>query len=156
MTFFRTLSAVALAAVVAAPVAVVAQDRAMQTAIDARQGIFANYQNMVNVMGGMARGNIPYDAETAQAAADNLVALTQLDARFNWPVGSDSDSVEGTRARPEIWQNFDDVVAKAVALGEAAVALQAVAGTGAEALGPAIANLGAACTACHESYRVEN
>jgi cytochrome c556 len=156
MTFARTLSAIALVAIVAAPVAVVAQDRAMQTAIEARQGIFQNYQNMVNVMGGMARGNIPYDAATAQAAADNLVALTELDARFNWPVGSDSDSVMGTRARPEIWENFDDVVAKAVALNESAVELQAVAGTGVEALGPAIGNLGAACTACHEAYRAEN
>ncbi len=152
---FKLIAALVAGAVIAAPNAM-AQDRAMQNAIKARQGIFQNYQLMLIQLGGMARGNTPYDAETAQAAADNLVALTQLDARFSWPPGSDSSSVEGTRAKAEIWQNFDDVVSKAVALNEAAVALAAVAGNGQEALGPAIGGVGQACTACHDSYREEN
>jgi cytochrome c556 len=156
MTFPRILTALALSAAVAAPTVLLAQDRAMQTAIAARQGVFQNYQMNIGVLGGMARGTIPYDAEGAQAAADNFVKLTTLDQRFSWPAGSDNASVEGTRARPEIWQNFDDVVVKAMALNEAAVALQAVAGTGAEALGPALGPVGAACTACHDSYRAEN
>jgi len=146
----------ALSAALTLPLMSAAQDRAMQTAIEARQGIFQNYQLMLMQLGGMARGNMEYNAETAQAAADNLVALTQLDARFSWPAGSDADSVEGTRARPEIWSNFDDVVSKAVALNEAAVAMAAVASDGQEALGPALGAVGAACTACHDDYRLEN
>lgn len=145
----------AISAAVALPAFAVAQDRAMQTAIEARQGIFQNYQLMLMQLGGMARGTIAYDADTAQAAADNLVALTELNAQFSWPAGSDNASVEGTRARPEIWSNFDDVVTKAVALNEAAVALAAVASTGQEAIGPALGPVGAACTACHDSYRAE-
>jgi len=147
--------AIALSTALALPALAVAQDRAMQTAIEARQGIFQNYQLMLIQLGGMARGNIEYDAETAQAAADNLVALTQLDARFSWPAGSDSESVDGTRARPEIWSNFDDVVTKAIALNEASVALAAVASDGQAALGPALGPVGAACTACHDDYRAE-
>ncbi len=150
----KFISAFVVAATAAAPAAM-AQDRAMQNAIKARQGIFQNYQLMLVQLGGMARGNAPYDAEIAQAAADNLVALTLLDSRFSWPAGSDNGSVEGTRAKPEIWQNFDDVVAKAVALNQAAIALQAVAGDGQEALGPAVGAVGQACSACHDSYRAE-
>lgn len=156
MPISRTLSALTLSAIVAAPLGAIAQDRMMQNAIAARQGIFQNYQLMLATLGGMARGNVEYNAETAQAAADNLVALTQLDGQFSWPAGSDSGSVEGTRALPAIWENFDDVIAKAMALNAAAVSLAEVAGTGQEALGPAIGGVGAACTACHDSYRASN
>ncbi|NRB01495.1 MAG: cytochrome c, partial [Rhodobacteraceae bacterium] len=120
------------------------------------QGIFQNYQLMLVQLGGMARGNIEYDAETAQAAANNLVALTTLEARFSWPPGSDNASVDGTRALPAIWENFDDVVAKAMALNAAATELAAVAGDGQAALGPALGAVGGACTACHDSYRASN
>lgn len=147
--------ALALSTVIALPGIAIAQDRAMQTAINARQGIFQNYQLMLMTLGGMARGTVEYDAATAQAAADNLVALTQLDARFSWPAGSDNFSVDGTRAKPEIWENFDDVVSKAVALNEAAVALAAVASDGQGALGPAVGAVGSACGACHDDYRAE-
>jgi len=90
--------ALALSAAVALPGLAAAQDRMLQTAINARQGVFQNYQLMLMNLGGMARGNIPYDAATAQAAADNLVALTELEARFSWPAGTDNQSMEGTRA----------------------------------------------------------
>ena len=151
--FSPPLKALALAAVIATPLAAVAQDRMMQNAIAARQGVFQNYQLMLATLGGMARGNVEYDAEAAQAAANNLVALTQLEARFSWPPGSDNASVEGTRALPAIWENFDDVIAKAMALNAAATELAAVAGDGQAALGPAIGAVGPACTACHDHYR---
>jgi len=147
--------ALALSAAVALPGLAAAQDRMLQTAINARQGVFQNYQLMLMNLGGMARGNIPYDAATAQAAADNLVALTELEARFSWPAGTDNQSMEGTRAKPEIWENFDDVVSKAVALNAAAVNLASVASDGQEALGPAIGQVGQACNACHDAYRAE-
>ncbi len=142
------------AAILAAPMAS-AQDRMMQTAVAARKGHMQHYQLMLTVLGGMAKGDIEYDADSAQAAADNIVKMTQIDQRFYWPAGSDSSSIEGTRAKAEIWQNFDDVISKAVAFNEAAVALASAAGSGAEALGPAIGGVGQACTACHDSYRAE-
>ena len=71
----------------------------------------------------------------------------------HWPAGSDSMSIEGTRALPAIWDNLPDVLDKWAALGTAAGQLQAVAGTGQEAIGPALGPVGGACKACHDDYR---
>jgi cytochrome c556 len=150
----KLFSAFLIGAIVSAP-SVIAQDRAMQTAIKARQGVMQNYQLNINQIGSMALGKIPYDAEAAQAAADNLVALAGLSGRFSWPAGSDADSIEGTRAKAEIWQNFPDVGAKSADMKTAAAALQAAASGGVEALGPAVGGVGKACSACHDDYRAE-
>jgi cytochrome c556 len=148
----RTIFAALLSASVALPGAALAQD-AIQNALKARQGQFNIMALNLGVLGGMARGNMDYDAATAQAAADNLVAVSQIAQSFNWPEGSDNMSIDATRALPAIWDNLDDVVAKWEAFGTEAAALAAVAGTGAEALGPALGAVGGTCQACHEAYR---
>jgi cytochrome c556 len=128
-----------------------AQDFANE--VGARQGMFKIMGLNVGVLGGMARGNIPYDAEAAQVAAANLVAVSGLNPLNMFPAGSDNMSLDTTRAKPEIWENVADVGAKWAAYGEAAAALAAVAGTGQEAIGPALGALGASCQSCHEAYR---
>jgi cytochrome c556 len=128
-----------------------AQDFANE--VGARQGMFKIMGLNVGVLGGMARGNIPYDAEAAQVAAANLVAVSGINPLNMFPAGSDNMALDTTRARPEIWDNIPDVGAKWAAFGTAAAGLEAVAGNGQEALGPALGALGGACQACHESYR---
>ncbi len=129
----------------------IAQDFAGE--VGARQGMFKIMGLNVGVLGGMARGNIPYDAEAAQVAADNLVAVSGINPLNMFPAGSDNAALGTTRAKPEIWANVPDVGAKWAAFGEAAVAMQAAAGTGAEAIGPALGALGGTCQSCHEAYR---
>ena len=121
--------------------------------VGARQGMFKIMGLNVGILGGMARGNIPYDAEAAGVAAANLVAVAGINPLNMFPAGSDNMALETTRARPEIWDNVADVGAKWAAYGTAATALAAVAGTGQEALGPALGALGATCQSCHEAYR---
>jgi cytochrome c556 len=70
-----------------------------------------------------------------------------------WPAGSDNMSIEGTRAEPAIWDNFDDFLSKWDGLGAAAKEMQVAAGTGPEAIGPALGKVGGACKACHDDYR---
>lgn len=124
-----------------------------EAAIKARQAQFTLLAYNVGPLGAMAQGNMPYDAEVAQAAADNLVRLASLSQDRLWPEGSDNASVSGTRALPNIWADFDDFAAKFASLGERAVALQAVAGNGLDDLRAAIGPLAGACSACHQVNR---
>ena len=125
-------------------------------AIAARQGQFKLYSHNFAVVGGMAQGRMEYDGEMAQTAADNLFHLTRLDQGRLWPEGTDSDSVDGTRALPSIWEDLDDFVAKFVALQDAAENLQAVAGEGLDEMRAGVGQLGQTCQACHEANRAES
>ncbi len=123
-------------------------------AIKARQAQMQLYAFNLGTLGAMAQEKAPYDAEVASVAAKNLAALAHLDGSLLWPAGTDADSVEGTRALPDIWANFPDVAAKAQALQEAADVMADAAGTDLAALQAAMGPLGGACGACHKAYRV--
>lgn len=125
-------------------------------AIMARKSHMQLYQHNIAVLGGMAQGNVAYDAAAASAAAGNLVALSSLNQMTYWPVGSEAGVAEGSRALPALWTSMDDVIAKATALTTAAVAMQAAAGTDLASLQAAMGALGGACGSCHESYRQPN
>lgn len=122
-------------------------------AVKARKGAMAMYGFYLGQLGGMARGNTEYDATVAQTAADNLAALTSSDMSLLFPEGTDSFSVDGTRAEPVIWDEFDAVMGIFSDLGKASTDLAAVAGDGLEALQGAMGPVGMACGACHKPYR---
>lgn len=125
----------------------------VENAIRARKAQMQLQAFNLGVIGAMVQGNAPYDAATAQAAADNLVALAALSASLTWPEGSQSGAAADTRALPAIWENLADFAAKYEALGAGAAAMQAAAGGGLDAVKAAMGGLGGACAACHQSYR---
>ncbi|MEM1077299.1 MAG: cytochrome c [Pseudomonadota bacterium] len=133
------------------PTPVVAQS--FENQLKARQGQFRLIALNIGVLGGMARGKVPYNAETAQAAADNLVAVASLHQGALWPEGSDNMSIDGTRAMPSIWEDNADFLSKWQDVATAAGGLAAVASNGQAALGPALGPLGATCKSCHEAHR---
>jgi cytochrome c556 len=94
-------------------------------------------------------------AGVAEAAATNLVTLSAL-AQNHWPEGSDSFSIDGTRALPAIWEDMADFEQKWAAFGSQAAALADAAPNGAEGLGAAVGALGQTCQSCHEAYREPN
>jgi cytochrome c556 len=128
-------------------------DKAIQGAIKARQGQMQLYQLNLGVLGAMAKGDVAYDAAAASAAANNLKALANLDGMTMWPQGSDMDSVEGTRAKAEIWTTFPAVVENSMAMAKAADAMAAAAGTDLASLQAAMGAVGGQCSACHKAYR---
>ena len=65
----------------------------------------------------------------ATGAASNLAALAVLDQSSYWPTGTSTADMEGTRALPAIWESGADVGAKAKALVEATMAMEAAAGS---------------------------
>ncbi|QDY69046.1 c-type cytochrome [Qingshengfaniella alkalisoli] len=125
-------------------------------ALKARQGQFRNLAFNLGILGSMAKGEVDYDAATAQEAADNLVTVTGISQNLQWPEGSDNGSIDGTRALPDIFTNMDDFRTKWSDLRLKAEEMQAVAGTGQEALGPALGGVGGACSACHDMYRASD
>ncbi|TCL09313.1 cytochrome c556 [Shimia isoporae] len=150
--FFALTTAAALTFVGATAFA----DGHIDHAIKARQAQMQLYAFSLGTLGGMAKGEIEYNAEMASAAADNLAALTMMNQSAYWPQGSDSGSNDKSRAKADMWANFPDVMSKGQALGEAAVAMKAAAGTDLDALRGAIGPVGAACQACHKAYREPN
>ena len=122
--------------------------------VKARKAHMGLYAHNIGILGGMARGNVEYDADMAAGAAANLAALSKLNQMTYWAPGTDSDSVEGSRALPALWENIPDVLEKAAALTTAADALAATAGDGLEAVQAGIGAVGGACGACHKAYQL--
>lgn len=126
-------------------------------AVKARQSHMQLYAHNLGILGGMARGNIEYDAGAAQAAANNLATLSTLDQRSYWVPGtSNAELGEETRALPALWEAGSMARDIGGQLAEAAAALAAVAGDGQGAIGPALGPVGASCGACHEKYQLSN
>lgn len=128
----------------------------IEAAVKARKAHMQLYSFHLATLGGMAKEEIAYDAAAAQAAADSIAALTQISQAGYWLPGSDSGSIEGTRALPAIWAADSEVGAKGQAMADAAIAMQAVAGTDLAGLQGAMGPLGSACGGCHQPYRQSN
>lgn len=130
-------------------------DKAMLAAVDARQAQMSLYAFNIGLLGGMAKGDIEYDATAASAAASNLAALSKLDQSRLWPPGSDNAALgdDVTEALPAIWSADSKIGEDAMAMVEAAAAMQEAAGGGLDSLRGAMGPLGKSCGACHENYR---
>lgn len=124
-------------------------------AVGARQGHMQVMSLNLGILGNMARGNTDYDADIAQAAADNLVAMGTVNQRFYWPEGTDSESYEGSRALPAIWEDQATLFEIAGRYSPAAEGLAAVAGQGLDAMRAAVGPVGAVCGDCHEAFQEE-
>lgn len=144
-------SIVAVAALAVLGTAAIAQD--MPKEVKARQGQFQILALNLGVLGGIAKGQIEYSAEAASAAADSIAGVAMVHQATLFPEGTDSMSLDGTRAMPAIWENMDDFASKWSDLGTAAAEMQTAAATGKDAIGPALGKIGGACKACHDTYR---
>ena len=97
----------------------------------------------------MVQGKSDYDGAKAKAAADKLAELANSDWQPLFPEGSDA----GTRAKPEIWSDWDGFMADKEDLAAATTELAASAGDGLDTLKAKFGPVGGACGACHKAYR---
>ena len=144
-----------LAAAALAATAVYAGGHGGNPAVKARKAHMQLYAHNLGTLGGMAKGDMDYNADLAQAAANNLAAMSMLNQMSYWPPGTSTAELgDETRALPAGWESasMDDVMAKGTALAEAAGAMQAAAGS-LEGIQAAIGAVGSACGACHKVYR---
>ena len=133
--------------------AATAEERA-QTAVDTRQGLLKVIVSYFGPIVGMAREQIPYDADVVRNNAEKVAVLAPMipDVFKMDTSGVDLD----TEAKDNIWSNADDFAAKAATVAERASALAAATEDGQGAAMKAFGALGGACKACHDEYRQQN
>jgi len=103
---------------------------------------------------GMAKGQINYDAAFANKLAGNLKLMLDLDNSRAWAKGTGNDAYpDKTSALPKIWDTYPEIADYGKKYKEAVVALAAAAGSGVDALKPAVGDLGKACKGCHDEFR---
>ncbi len=129
--------------------ATVASAQATDPNVIARQTLMKTIGMNTKILGDMAGGKTAFDAATAEAAKAALVAAAaDIPAKYQVEA-MDAD----TKAKPEIWANWDDFVAKGAALGTAAGAIDIAS---AETIAVGLQAVGGSCSACHQTYRVTN
>ena len=126
--------------------------------VQARQSLMQVYRFNLGILGGMARERTPYDAEAAQAAADNMLAIANMKNGAMWPAGSDmsAEGYEGVSyAKAILWENHEQTAEKSQESKAALEAMAAVAGTGLDAVKANIGAVGNGCKGCHVIGRAD-
>ncbi len=142
------LAKIALVGAFLAAGAAFAAGDATDPAAKAREDVMKAIGGAMGTLGGMAKGEVAYDAAAAEAAKATLVAAAGgIAAAYETQGGADPAS----EAKPEIWTNWDDFVKKADALTAAATAADV---SSAEAIGASLGAIGGTCKDCHSAYRM--
>lgn len=124
-----------------------AEAEATDPLVIAQKNLMRSFGGAAKTLGGMAGGEVPFDAAAAEAAKAALVAgAADIAAKFE-TAGVDVAS----KSKPEIWTNWDDYLVKAKGLADGAAALDA---TSAEGVAAGMGAIGGACKACHTAYRM--
>lgn len=116
-----------------------------------RMDVMKDIGSQMKTMGLMARGKQAFDekliAKSASVIGEHAKTLNKL-----FPEDSTSEHSE---ARPIIWQDFDDFLAKAKAMENAGMAMasQASGGMAKPEFMAAFGKLAGTCKGCHTTYR---
>jgi len=153
ITMHRRVFATALALALAAPLTSHAND-ANEAAVNARQSLMTLIAYNLGPMALMAQGRMDYDADIAQRSADNLYNVTRHAQDRLWPEGTAYGEMDDTAARPAIWEDLEEFSHRYSVLQDAAEGVRGAAGDGLSALQGALGDLGGACRACHDQFRV--
>lgn len=139
-------AAIAFGAAMVAGLAL-AEGTATDPIVIAHKDLMKSFGGAAKALGGMAGGDVAFDAAAAEAAKAALVDGAAKIATVFEQAGSDPAS----EAKPEIWTNWEDFLVKAKGLGDAAAALDA---TTLEGVHAGMGGVGGACKACHTAYRM--
>ena len=146
---FRALAACCAVAVVAAMAVAPTPARADY---EAREALMKKMGGAMKLLGQTAKGEKPFGPETAAAAAAVQAAAAEIPATFK-----DSATTPKSRAKPEIWSQWDKFLADSKALDDTLPALVAAAGgTDRAALGAALGATGKTCGGCHDTFRTKD
>jgi cytochrome c556 len=145
-----TLAGAVLALATALPAA--AQFAKPEDAIKYRKAVFTVMATHFGRVAAMANGKAPFDAKVAADSAEIATAMSKLPYVAFVP-GSDKGE---TRAKPEIWTEWDKVKGLAEKMQDEMVKFNAAAKTGnIDTIKAAAGETGKSCKACHDNYRKE-
>ena len=134
-----------------------ADDDPLKAAIDARKAYMQVLKWNAGPLFAMAKGDLEYDQDSAKTLANNLKTLSTLVNSSMWPEGSDNTYYDKkTRALPEIWNTYPEIVKANKTWANAVSHLSAAAGNGLEELRDKIGGVGKGCKGCHENFRAED
>lgn len=146
MKFFKV---VIIGAILTTGAAFAKGDRTDPNAI-ARSELMRTVGKNTGILGDMAGGKAAYDAAAAEGAKAALIeAAAQIETAFKDQGAADPAS----EAKPEIWTNWEEFLADAKVLGDAAAAMDV---SSAETIGAGMGALGGACKDCHTEFRIMN
>ena len=119
-----------------------------------RQSVYTVIGWHVRPMGGMVKGQIPYNQAEFLRNAEIVADMSKI-APHAFPAGSDTGAT--TRAKPEIWSdaagfkkvmdNFQAEAAKLAEVAKTATSVDQVRGQ--------FGALGKSCGACHDNFRTK-
>lgn len=110
--------------------------------------VYANF----GPIGGMVKGEIPWDDARVAGYGKDLKAIASLNAMRGWPAGS-----EGSDSLPEIWTRMDDFQKKMEAFQAEASKLGDVAASGdREAIKAQFGATGKTCKSCHDDFKKDD
>ncbi len=128
--------------------------KTLERAVQARQGIMNVHVFEAGPLFAMAKGDMPYDAAAAETHAQALNSLTDYDETRLFIEGTSNADMPGkTWALPAIWEQPEKFHEAFENLHSTSAKLAEEAGKGKEQLTAAVAALGKACGNCHETFR---
>ncbi|MCV2890592.1 c-type cytochrome [Ruegeria aquimaris] len=144
----RPIFATAITATLLAAGAALAHSGVSNPAVKARMHAMMQIADNTKILGAMAKGQTPFDADEARAAAAAIAAhAASVPTLF-----MDEEHDPKSEALPAIWQEFDTFGQRSEALtlaaAEAAVSIETEAD-----LKPALARIGSTCKSCHQDFR---
>lgn len=122
-------------------------------ATNTRQALFQVLFYNLNMISGMARGTVEFDAETAERNANRIAMLAPMISEMFAANDTRAFNVE-TEALPIIWDRMDEFTEKAMNLENAANTFAQIASGGdRNAILGGIRAFGGTCGNCHETFR---
>lgn len=125
-----------------------AADEATDPLVIAQKDLMRSFGGAAKALGGMASGEVAFDATAAATAKAALLDGSMMIAAKFETAGVDPVST----ASPSIWASWDDFLVKANGLTTAATALDVASVEGIQA---GMGAIGETCKACHMEYRVK-
>lgn len=123
-----------------------AESKAADPDVHARQNLMQSNGASIGALAGMAKGEAAFDAAAAEAAKQQLIAnAAGIEAAFK-----NNATDPEAHAKPDVWANWDEFLADAKALGDAAAALDASSLDGVKA---GLGAIGGACKGCHTEFK---
>lgn len=102
----------------------------------------------------MVNEKMPWDDKLMEMNAKDLAAIANTNLLRAYKIG---DANGKTRARPEVWEDFDEFSAKMNDMAKASKVLAAAAMSGErKAIEKAQKGLGKSCKGCHDDYKTKD
>ncbi len=119
--------------------------------IEYRQGVMNILSWNMKHIGGMLKGEMPYDAEKIKRHAADIASVASLNISAGFPEDSTG---EDSAALEDIWMDFDNFQQKMADFRQAADGMDQAAQSGDQgAVGKAMEALGKSCKGCHKPFK---